>query len=100
MKLADAHGIEVEYMPGGTSRATPWRPSEKYAAEILLDAPNGKIFLSSGCHCDNSLCHDIETDGTRTDWNRSLLALEEIIRLGLANCPDMPDCDICNSQTE
>jgi hypothetical protein len=96
--LAEEHGIEVEYRAGGVSRATAWSPSEKYAAEILLDAPKGKIFESSGCHCDNSLCHDVETDGTKTNWRRSIEGLKAIIAMGLADCPDGAECDICNDE--
>jgi hypothetical protein len=100
MALAEAHGIEVEYHPGGISRPSPLQPREPYAAEILLDAPQGKIFQSSGCHCDNSLCHDLETYGTRTNWKDAIAGLAEIIKLGLTDCPDLPDCDICNPDEE
>lgn len=100
MALAESHGIEVEYHPGGTSRATAFADREKYAAEFMLDAPHGKVFASSGCHCDGSLSHDVAHDGTRTDWRRAVAGLRAVIAAGLLDCPDRPDCDQCDEDPE
>lgn len=100
ISLADAHGIAVEYTAGGIARATAYKGKEPYAAEILLDAPRGKIFMSSGCHSDNSLCHDLEVDGTKTNWPGAYKGLQAIIALGLEDCPDRPSCDICDEPEE
>ena len=91
--LAEQHGIEVEYRPGGTISRGPMM-GEKYAAEIMLDAPFKKLFRTSSCHCDGSLNHTLEEDGTRTDWKGSYEGLKKIIDYGFDDCED-PDCEIC-----
>lgn len=96
MEMAAAHGIEVHYRPGGLSRASAFHRPEAYPAEFLMDAPAGKIFRSSGCHSDNSLCHDMATDGTKTHWGRAYMGLKAIIEMGFDDCLDRPNCDICD----
>lgn len=90
--LAERHGLTLEYVPGRTVHGRP------RAAEIMLDAPRGKVFNSSGCHCDGSLSHDNDEDGTRTDWRRAFVGLWVIIDAGLSDCPDGEACDVCNPQ--
>jgi hypothetical protein len=92
MALAEEAGIEVGYRSGGTARGTT------FAAELVLDAPCGKVFSGSDLHCDCSLSHDVETDGTRTNWRRAFAGLREIISQGFTDCPDRPNCDICDDQ--
>lgn len=92
--LAARHGIEVEYHPGRLL------DGYMHAAEFMLDAPPGKVFVSSGCHCDGSLSHHPSIDGTRTNWHRAHAGLTAIISDGFRECPDGPDCDICNPPTE
>lgn len=93
--LATLHGVTFEYRPGGTVRTGPNR-GEKYAAEIMLDAPHGKIFNTTDCHCDGSLNHTVEDDGTRTDWPGAYAGLLAIVKDGFSDCPDRPNCEICN----
>lgn len=100
MALAEAHGIGVEYHPGGTSRATAFQGRERYAADFMLDAPHGKVFAANDCHCDGSLSHDLDHDGTRTDWRRAIAGLRAVIALGLKDCPDRPECDQCDAHEE
>lgn len=96
MALAALHGLEVKYRAGGISCPSAFSGKEPYPAEIELTPPQGKIFRSSGCHCDNSLCHRLEEDGTKTNWNRAYAGLQAIIAQGFEDCPDRPDCDICD----
>lgn len=93
--LAASAGIEYEYHAGGTIKTGPQR-GEPYAAEIILDAPPGKVFVSSGCHTDGSLCHTLEREGTRTNWSGAHRGLSAIVACGFTDCPDGDKCDICN----
>lgn len=76
MAVAEAAGVAVDYTPGGRDR---WS-GESYPFYIMLDAPEGKLFRSSGCHCDGSIQGDEGT--TRTDWRRALSDLREILGHG------------------
>lgn len=96
MALAALYGIEVDYRAGGVSRASSFHGKEPYPAEIRLGAPKGKILCSSGCHSDYSLCHRLEEDGTKTNWNRAYAGLQAIVAQGFEDCSDRPDCDICD----
>jgi hypothetical protein len=92
-ELAATLGVSVEYLPGGTVRG------ERRAAEFMVDAPQGKVFTTSGCHCDGSLSHSVEEDGTRTNWTRAANGLREIAA-SVQDCPDGPGCDICHPDEE
>jgi len=61
--------------------------------QIILDAPHGKLFQSSGCHCDCSL----HGNGwaTNPDWNKTLADAVITIKMGYLDCDD-PECKFCN----
>lgn len=90
---ADACGIEYTYERGFMHPRT----GAPVAFSIMLDAPEGKVFCSSGCHCDASIRGDDGT--TRTDWAQALRALRAIVELGVEDCDD-PACDICHPVDE
>lgn len=89
MQAAEAAGIAVEYTPGGTDRRT----GSASPFHVMLDAPAGKLFCASGCHCDGSIQGD--EGSTRTDWREAYRGLQAILALGFDDCTD-PDCDVCN----
>lgn len=55
--------------------------------EFTLEAPEGKIFLSSGCSIDSGIeghgC--INTKNNKFDWDKSYNDLVEIISYGFAD---------------
>lgn len=92
--LAAAHGIEVDYTPGGVGRGFD---KTAYPYHIMLDAPAGKIFSSTGLHCDGSIQGSEGT--TKTDWKEAVSNLKELIAGGIEACQD-PDCDVCLSNDD
>ncbi len=59
---------------------------------ITLDAPTGKLFVSSGCHVDCG----IHGNGWRTqpDWACTYANAMAAIDCGFLECDD-PDCEFC-----
>lgn len=82
-QLAEKHGLSVDYTTEG-------------GADMVLYAPQGKIFKSSTCHCDCSLNSLVTDSGVAMDWPKSMIALREIIACGVEDCPDLPDCEDCS----
>lgn len=74
MQIAGDAGISVEY-------TAPFRQHGRVRPFFVeLGAPEGKIFLSSGAPCDNSIQGD--DDSMSTDWPRACRELELIISAG------------------
>ena len=84
--LAEAHGIDVEYVP---SEGPSW------PAILTLWAPEGKVFAGVDAHCDASMNGLLTATGA-VDWAAALSGLREIVSTGFSDCPDRPFCDVCN----
>lgn len=95
--LAAAAGVEVSYTPG---RARHPRTKEPVAYNLMLDAPAGKVFNSSDCHCDGSLnpwAEDGDAVQTTPNWDDLAGFLRHIISAGFSDC-DEPECETCHGE--
>jgi hypothetical protein len=91
MALAKSHGIDVEYTGGRRSHP---RTGEPVCWEMILDAPEGKTFTSSGCHMDCSIQAASENEVV-PNWGDAIHELQGIIALGFGEC-DESECDVCD----
>lgn len=99
LALAAAAAIDVTYTAG---RARHPRTGEPVPYELMLDAPAGKVFNSSGCHCDGSLMpwsEDGNTVQITPNWDDLAGFLRHIISAGFSDC-DETECDTCGSADE
>lgn len=87
-EIASQHGIEFDYMAGGHKHP---RTGDIVNYTLMLDAPKGRIFNTSGCHCEGSLNG---LGGAKIDWEQAIKALRYIIEDGFSDCED-EDCDVC-----
>lgn len=55
-------------------------------------SPKGKVFVANACH---SLCEE-----TNRPWKPDYADVLERLDMGLEDCPDGKECDICNEEVE
>lgn len=85
--LAAANGIGIEYSQ--PVKRHP-RTGELLGFEIVLDAPEGKQFMQSGCRVD---CGLRGNDGSgcvtwKPDWAKCLAYLQELISDGIEDAEE------------
>lgn len=71
--------------------STDWSPWS-----LGIWAPDGKIFNSSGCHCDYSIMGDPARREVKVNWDEALRQLLNVIAEGFSDCEN-DECDTCNA---